>query len=71
LAPAAGSGTIARVGDRANPLRAVPSVERLTRLPEALELVARYRRERVVETVRLVLADGVCEHGSGESEEVV
>jgi L-seryl-tRNA(Ser) seleniumtransferase len=42
---------------RENPLSAVPSVERLLRRPAAAALVARYRRDRVVETVRLVLAD--------------
>jgi L-seryl-tRNA(Ser) seleniumtransferase len=40
-----------------NPLRAVPSIERLLRSPEGTALVARHRRERVVETLRLVLAD--------------
>jgi L-seryl-tRNA(Ser) seleniumtransferase len=41
----------------ANPLRAVPSVERLLRSPAATALVRGHRRERVVEAVRLVLAD--------------
>jgi L-seryl-tRNA(Ser) seleniumtransferase len=40
-----------------NPLRAVPSVERLLRSPEGAALVAKHRRDRVVETLRLVLAD--------------
>jgi L-seryl-tRNA(Ser) seleniumtransferase len=38
-------------------LAAVPSVERLLRSPAGQALLRRYRRERVVETVRLVLAD--------------
>jgi L-seryl-tRNA(Ser) seleniumtransferase len=40
-----------------NPRRAIPSVERLLRTPAAVELASRYRRERVVETVRAVLDD--------------
>jgi L-seryl-tRNA(Ser) seleniumtransferase len=44
------------VASRPNPLRAVPSVERLLQRPAGAELVRRHRRERVVETVRLVLA---------------
>ena len=35
----------------------MPSVERLLRSAQAKELVRRFRRERVVETLRLVLAD--------------
>jgi L-seryl-tRNA(Ser) seleniumtransferase len=41
----------------ANPRRAIPSVERLLRTPLAVELVARYRRERVVESIRAVLEE--------------
>ena len=40
-----------------NPRRAIPSVERLLRAPAGATLVARYRREHVVETTRLVLDD--------------
>jgi L-seryl-tRNA(Ser) seleniumtransferase len=50
-------GHDARVAATSNPLRAIPSVERLLRRPEAQLLVRRYRRERVVEAVRLVVAD--------------
>jgi len=45
------------VPPKGNPLRAVPSVERLMRTPAAQALVGRYRRERVVEATRLVVAD--------------
>jgi L-seryl-tRNA(Ser) seleniumtransferase len=38
-------------------LRRIPSVERLLRAPGATALLARWRRERVVETIRLVLRD--------------
>jgi len=44
------------VSARENPLRALPSVERLIRSPDGQALVARHRRARVVETMRLVLA---------------
>jgi L-seryl-tRNA(Ser) seleniumtransferase len=37
--------------------RAIPSVERLLRAPEADRLLARWRHERVVDTIRLVLRD--------------
>jgi L-seryl-tRNA(Ser) seleniumtransferase len=40
-----------------NPRRAIPSVERLLRAPGAAALVARYRREHVVEAFRAVLGD--------------
>jgi L-seryl-tRNA(Ser) seleniumtransferase len=40
-----------------NRRRAIPSVERLLRAPEGAALVARYRREHVVEAVRAVLDD--------------
>ena len=40
-----------------NPRRAIPSVERLLRAPAGSALLARYRREHVVETVRAVLDD--------------
>ena len=39
------------------PHRAIPSVERLLRAPAAAPLLARWKRERVVEIVRLALAD--------------
>jgi len=39
------------------PHRAIPSVERLLRSPAAAPLLARWKRERVVEFVRLALAD--------------
>ncbi|MGH7895141.1 MAG: L-seryl-tRNA(Sec) selenium transferase [Candidatus Binatia bacterium] len=42
---------------KVNPLRAIPSVERLLRHPDADDLVRRYRRDRIVEATRLVLAD--------------
>jgi L-seryl-tRNA(Ser) seleniumtransferase len=57
LAARGGVGHHARVSADANPLRAVPSVERLLRSPAATALVRGHRRERVVEAVRLVLAD--------------
>jgi len=38
-------------------LRRIPSVERLLRAPEAAALLVRWRRDRVVETLRLVLRD--------------
>ncbi len=50
-------GHDAYVAGRTNPLRAIPSVERLLRHPDAVALVARCRRERVVEALRMVLAD--------------
>ncbi len=52
-----GLGHDCAVPSQGNPLRAVPSVERLMRTPGAQALAGRYRRERVVETTRLVLAD--------------
>jgi L-seryl-tRNA(Ser) seleniumtransferase len=39
------------------PHRAIPSVERLLRSPSAAPLLGRWKRERVVELVRLALAD--------------
>src|SRR5262249_19715989 len=39
------------------PHRAIPSVERLLRAAEATPLLARWRRDKVVETVRLVLRE--------------
>jgi L-seryl-tRNA(Ser) seleniumtransferase len=50
-------GHDAPVAGDVNPLRAVPSVERLLRHEAAAALVQQHRRERVVEAVRLVLAD--------------
>ena len=41
----------------ARPHRAIPSVERLLQAPAAVPLLARWRRERIVDTIRLVLAD--------------
>ncbi|HYY05558.1 MAG TPA: hypothetical protein VE997_03210, partial [Candidatus Limnocylindria bacterium] len=38
-----------------NPRRAIPSVERILSSPAGTELVARYRRAHVVETIRAVL----------------
>ena len=38
-------------------LRRIPSVERLLRAPAAAALLVRWRRDRVVETLRLVLRD--------------
>src|SRR5438093_4231183 len=40
-----------------NPRRAIPSVERLLRAAAGAALAARYRREHVVETTRMVLDD--------------
>jgi L-seryl-tRNA(Ser) seleniumtransferase len=57
LAVARASGTMRRVSAPPNPRRALPSVERLVRSTGGQALVARHRRERVVETVRLVLAE--------------
>jgi L-seryl-tRNA(Ser) seleniumtransferase len=57
LAASRAVGHDAGVSSRPNPLRAVPSVERLLRRPAATEILRRHRRERVVEVVRLVLAD--------------
>jgi L-seryl-tRNA(Ser) seleniumtransferase len=45
------------VSARQNPFRALPSVERLIRTPEGQALVTCHRRARVVETMRLVLAE--------------
>jgi len=50
-------GHDAHVAGGTNPLRAIPSVERLLRHPDAVALVARCRRERVVEALRMALAD--------------
>ncbi len=50
-------GHDAAVASGSNPLRGVPSVERLLQGPAAAELVRRHPRERVVATLRLVLAD--------------
>jgi L-seryl-tRNA(Ser) seleniumtransferase len=54
-----------RVSAPANPRRALPSVERLVRSAGGQALVARHRRERVVEAVRLVLAERRKTIGSG------
>ena len=40
-----------------NPRRRIPPVARLLAAPEGLALTARYRRERVVDTLRLVLGE--------------
>jgi L-seryl-tRNA(Ser) seleniumtransferase len=45
------------VAKASNPRRAIPSVERLLRLPASAALLARYRREHVVEAVRAVLEE--------------
>jgi L-seryl-tRNA(Ser) seleniumtransferase len=45
------------VSENDNRLRAVPSVERLVRSPHGDVLARRYRRDRVVEVVRQVLAE--------------
>src|SRR5262249_23645810 len=50
-------GHDAAVASGSNRLRAVPSMERLLQRPAAADLVRRHRRERVVETLRLVLAE--------------
>src|SRR5262245_45103996 len=50
-------GHDARVAASSRPHRAIPSVERLLHSPAAGRLVARWRRERVVEVVRGVLRD--------------
>ena len=46
--------------------RTIPSVEQLLQLPPGAALVARYRRERVVEQVRVVLEDVRRAAGNGE-----
>jgi L-seryl-tRNA(Ser) seleniumtransferase len=50
-------GHDAGVAVSSGPQRAIPSVERLLRAPGAAALLARWRRERVVDVVRLVLRD--------------
>jgi L-seryl-tRNA(Ser) seleniumtransferase len=52
----------------------VPSVERLLRRPEADALVRRHRRDRVVETIRLVVADlrrALADGGEGVSDQAL
>jgi L-seryl-tRNA(Ser) seleniumtransferase len=50
-------GHDAVVATSSRPHRAIPSVERLLHAPGAAALLARWRRERVVDMVRLVLRD--------------
>src|SRR5262249_61743973 len=54
-----GSGTMPRMprSSAPNPRRRIPPVARLLAAPEGLALTARYRRERVVDTLRLVLGE--------------
>jgi len=54
LSPGPGSGNNAAVA-AVNPLRGIPSIERLLGTPRGALLAARYRREYVVETIRRVL----------------
>jgi L-seryl-tRNA(Ser) seleniumtransferase len=51
-----------------NPRRALPSVERLLQTAGGAELVARYRRAHVVETVRAVLEE--LRHAAGAGDDV-
>ena len=50
-------GHHAAVAVSPRPYRAIPSVERLLRSPAAAPLLARWKRERIVEMVRLALRD--------------
>jgi L-seryl-tRNA(Ser) seleniumtransferase len=54
------------MGDPANVLRRIPSVDRLLGEPAAAPLLVRHRRERVVEAVRSVLDDWRLRLGRGE-----
>lgn len=66
LSPGDKRGTMARVAHPENPLRAIPSVERLLQSAPGRALTERYRRERVVEVVRVVLEGVRREVASGE-----